>query len=116
MSLRFYLDEDVDIALASALNNRGADSITTLKTENTGNTDLQQLIYAKEQNRILITHNIKDFILLHKEFTEAKREHSGIALSNQLPIGMLLKRVMKLNAALDEEDMKSRIEFLSNWR
>lgn len=49
MSLRFYLDEDVDIALAYALNNRGADSITTLKTENTGNTDLQQLVYAKDK-------------------------------------------------------------------
>jgi len=47
---------------------------------------------------------------------KARKTHSGIILSDQLPVGTMLKRVMKLWFSLSPEDMKNRLEFLSNWK
>jgi predicted nuclease of predicted toxin-antitoxin system len=116
MNCRFYLDEDINVLLKQALINRGADVLSTLKAGNTGNKDEEQLIYATNENRIIITHNIEDFVKLHEKFLKNNRIHSGILLTDQLPIGVLLKRIMQLWFTLDANDMESRIEFLSNWR
>ncbi len=116
MNLRFYLDEDVDISLSQALKNRGVDIVTTQKAGNTGSSDQEQLLYAKEQQRVVISHNIRDFVLLHKNFLSNNRKHGGIIVSDQLPIGTLLRRTMRLWFTLDANDMENRIEFLSNWK
>lgn len=116
MHLGLYIDEDVPLSLAQALLNRGVNISTTQNTGNTGNSELQQLIYAKEENRVLLTHNKKDFILLHKEFLANKRQHCGIIVTDQLPVGTLLRRMMKLWFILDAHDMENRLEFLSSWK
>ncbi len=116
MNCRFYLDEDVNVTLEQTLINRGVDVMSTLKADKIGNSDEQQLIFAKSENRIIITHNVRDFVILHKLFLDDNRIHSGIIVSDQLPIGTLLKRVMKLWFSLGNVDMQNRLEFLSNWR
>lgn len=65
----------------------GVDIVTTQAAENTGNTDHDQLLYAKEENRVLMTHNIKDFILIHQDFFKNNRTHPGIIVSDQLRLG-----------------------------
>lgn len=116
MSCRFYLDEDIDVALEQALINRGVEAVSTLKAGKIGNTDEEQLSFAKSEKRITVTHNVRDFVILHKKFLDNDRTHSGIIVSDQLPIGTLLKRVMKLWFTLGAKDMENRIEFLSNWK
>jgi hypothetical protein len=116
MRCKFYLDEDIDVALEQALINRGVDVVSTLKAGKIGNTDEEQLSFAKNEKRIIITHNVRDFVILHKKNSNDDRTHSGIIVSDQLPIGTLLKRVMKLWFTLDAKEMESRIEFLSNWK
>jgi predicted nuclease of predicted toxin-antitoxin system len=115
MGFRLYLDEDVDISLATALIHRGVDILTKQQAGSTGNSDREQLSFAKEQNRVIITHNIRDFVVLHKNFLKNYHTHCGIVLTDQLPVGTLLKRTMKLWFTLDEADMKNQIKFLSNW-
>ena len=116
MKCRFYLDEDIDIALERALTNRGVDVISTLQAGNNGNTDEEQLIFANNENRIIITHNVRDFVILDKKFLNDDRIHHGIIVTDQLSIGTLLKRIMKIWFTLDADDMKNRFEFLSNWK
>ena len=116
MNCKFYLDEDIDIALEQALTNRGVDVISTLQAGNNGNTDEEQLVFVKNENRVIITHNVRDFVILNKNFLQEDRIHHGIIVTDQLPIGMVLKRIMKLWFTLDADDMKNRLEFLSNWK
>lgn len=116
MHIKFYLDEDVPASLAQALQNRGIDAVTTQAAGNIAASDLAQLLYATENRRVIITHNIRDFILLHKDFLDTGQPHFGIIVSDQLPIGTLLKRSMKLWFSLEAEEMKSRLEFLSSWK
>jgi len=116
MSCKFYLDEDIDIALEQTLINRGVDAVSTLKAGNNGNTDEEQLVFANKENRVIITHNVRDFVILNKKFLHDDRMHHGIIVSDQLPIGTLLKRIMKIWFTLDDDGMKNRVEFLSNWK
>lgn len=115
MKIRLYLDEDVDVALAAALRQRGIDVLTTQEAGNFGSRDEDQLAFATHVGRVLVTHNRSDFAQLHKEMTGAGRSHAGLILSDQLPIGVLLRRLSNLCFHLTQEDMSNRLEFLGSW-
>ncbi len=116
MRIKIYFDEDVPSSFANALINRGVDVITTQQAKNLRQSDAKQLLYATAEKRVVFTHNKRDFILLHKEYLQSGKEHSGIIISDQLPTSVLLKRFMKLWFSLKDTNMKNRIEFLSSWR
>ena len=116
MRIRIYLYEDVSILLSEALGHRGIDVVTTRSVENQGISDVDQLEFAKEQDRVLLTHNIRDFVVIHKRYLQDNLHHSGIIVSDQLPIGTILKRTLKLCSSLDLEMMRDRLEYLSNWK
>ena len=56
---RLYFDEDADARLAEALRRRGYDVETTVAAGLLEASDEEQLIYAANQQRALVTHNIK---------------------------------------------------------
>ncbi|GJQ48171.1 DUF5615 family PIN-like protein [uncultured Candidatus Kuenenia sp.] len=116
MKIKLYLDEDVPLAFAQALINRGVNAVTTQQVRNDGKSDEEQLAYATKEGRAIFTHNKGDFAILHNEYLRNGKEHAGIILSDQLPVGILLKRFMKLWFSLNDIDTRSRLEFLSNWR
>jgi hypothetical protein len=114
--IRLYLDENIQVALADALRARGVDVLTTFKAGNVGLSDLHQLQFAIESKRTLFTYNKRDFAKLHYARLAENREHSGIILSDQFPVGIILRRFMKLYFALSSEAMKNRLEYLSVWK
>ena len=57
MTIRLYLDEDVDVALASALRQRGIDVLTTQEAGHLGLPDADQLTFAAQAGRAFFTHN-----------------------------------------------------------
>ena len=116
MRLKAYVDEDVPLSFAQALRNRGVDCITTQEAGNKGLSDAEQLAFSAEKSRTIVTHNKKDFILLHNEYARAGKTHPGIVVADQLPVGLTLRRFMKLWFSRTSEDMANRLEFLSNWK
>lgn len=58
---RLYLDEDVDVLAARLLESRGFSAVTTQEAGCIGQTDREQLSYAVEHERALLTHNRADF-------------------------------------------------------
>lgn len=46
-----------------------------------GKPDEEQLKYAAKNNHILVTHNIRDFINLHRDSLKKGLHHSGIILA-----------------------------------
>ena len=42
-------------------------------------------------------------------------EHCGIIVSEQYPIGELLRRMLNLLMSLSIKDMRNRLEYLSQW-
>jgi len=112
----FYLDEHIQTSLADALRLRGVDILTTQEARNIGFNDYDQLNYAQEKGRVLLSYNKKDFAKIHYEFMKNDKSHTGIVLSNQLPIGQVLKRLMRLYFTLSKEEMRNRLEYLNAWK
>ncbi|MBI4653565.1 MAG: DUF5615 family PIN-like protein [Nitrospirae bacterium] len=115
MKIKLYLDEDVDVSLAQALNQKGFDVLTTQEAGKKRLSDVEQLEFAVKGKRVILTHNKRDFTLLHKNYMLDGKEHYGIILSDQRPIGEMLCGLSKLIFSLTAEQMKNRREFLSNW-
>jgi len=61
-----YLDENVSGHVIPALGDLGHDAVSTSQLGNKGATDPTQLLAAKRLGRVLITHNTRDFRLLHE--------------------------------------------------
>jgi hypothetical protein len=81
-----------------------------------GQTDEAQLTWANERGLVLFTHNVGDFCRLHGQFLREGKTHAGIVLAEQGPsVGERLRRLLKLNDARTAEEMRDRLEFLSNW-
>jgi hypothetical protein len=116
-SIRLYLDEDAQrTALVRALRARQVDVLTANEAGKTGDNDSDQLAYAASLNRTLFTFNRGDFVRLHVQCLKQGQDHSGIIVSDQLELGVVIRRLLRLIDARSAEDMKNWLEFLSSWR
>lgn len=112
MTVKLLLDEDVHLKLAESLRQYGIDTIHVQELHRTGQSDLEQLRYAVEQKRCIFTFNVGDFVRLHKAFIEQEREHYGIIVSKQLPIGQCVHRLAQLLQNTSVEQFSQRLIFL----
>lgn len=88
------LDEDVRPLLARLLRDRGWDTVAAGEASRLGASDDEQLAWAATQGRVLVTHNATDFVALAAAWTRVGREHAGILVAPQAPIGWLLREVV----------------------
>jgi hypothetical protein len=114
-SIRFFTDEDVYGAIAPSLRKSGVDVISTPETGRLGESDESQLEWATDEGRVLVTFNVAHFADLHSQWLKQERHHTGIVVSQQRPIGDLLRRLLNLSSQLQQEAMQDRLEFLSDW-
>lgn len=79
----FCVDEDVSAQVADALNVRGHDAVAiTRDAALRGQNDAVILLFAIQHERVLITHNFTDFVLLHRVcvYWPLQIHHKGILL------------------------------------
>ena len=112
MKLRLFLDEDIHLALAGALRKRGYDARHAGQEGRLGTPDKGQLQFAAGEGRCLVTFNIGDFVQLHNLWLESGREHAGIIVSKQLPVGESLRRLLILLRREDSASMRGQLRFL----
>jgi Domain of unknown function (DUF5615) len=86
----FYLDSDVSVRLAPWLRVAGHDAVTSGDQGHRQATDDEQLLIAAQQGRIVLTHNRKDFVLLHDAWRRwplawgfPAQAHNGILVLDQ---------------------------------
>ena len=117
-SLRFHLDEDCQAAaLAGALRAHGIDATTTNEAGRAGVDDGAQLQHAAAAGRVIVSNNVGDFSALHEDWVAAGRDHGGIVLfpQQQYSVGEIVRRLLRLRQTLTAEEMRNRLEWLSNW-
>jgi hypothetical protein len=122
-----YVDEDVSKVGDRLLSDLGHDSMHTEKAGNKGRTDVQQLVFAVDHNRLLITANRRDFEPLHEAWLACARLwgvtgrlHDGILV---VPNGREMDPA-SLATAIDAflrsdtvtENRLFRIDRSGNWR
>ena len=91
--MKFYLDEDVDVGLALVLRAKGHYAETTNEAGNKSASDESQLIYAMQQEAVLVSHNRRHFRRLHRTWMITEKQHAGIILSRHLHLSELERRL-----------------------
>jgi hypothetical protein len=87
---RFYVDEDVALLLAHSLSQAGHDALTTRDAGRLGAGDHLHFLYAVQERRILITHNVSSFSLLHLAWLAWPRdERAPLSLRSQACVSPL---------------------------
>ncbi len=115
--IALYLDEDAQrTSLVRALRARQIDVLTANEAGLVGVPDGEQLVFAAAHNRTIFTFNRGDFVRLHTEYLRDGRDHAGIIVSDQLEVGLVIRRLLKLLDARSAKQMKNWLEFLGNWR
>lgn len=112
---RFLTDEDVFADMAIALRRHGYDAVSTPEVGRLTEDDSSQLEWAASQERVLMSFNVGDFVRIHGEWLRSGRHHAGLIVSEQRPLGETLRRLLSLATALSAEEMRDRLEFLTNW-
>ena len=107
--IKLYLDENVPEAVSTALRLRGYDVLTVKDVARKGVSDPEQLKYAYSQDRVIFTFNVADFYKIHSEFMKEGLDHAGIILSRQLPIGTIVKALLKLLSDIKHEKVRNTI-------
>lgn len=107
--IRFYLDENVPIAVADQLQRRGIDAVTVRDLGLLGQSDADHLALAHHAGRVLCTHDA-DYL----DLAQAGEPHSGIIFGQQHKHGVgnwvgFLELVYNVYSA---EVMVGRLEYL----
>src|SRR5262249_34429357 len=111
--IALLLDEDVRPLLGEILRQRGYDVLHVLEAGRSGKSDAEQLAHAVEQQRAILTHNIRHFRLLNHRYHEEGRRHFGILVSAQVPLRELLRRTLRFLARHTADDVKNNIHWLN---
>lgn len=111
--IKLYLDEDVPEAIAKALRLRGYDVVTVKEASRKGMADIDQLNYASSEGRVILTFNVADFCRIHNDFVKKGLSHSGIILSKQLPIGVIVKTLLGILPDMTPEKARNNVNWLS---
>jgi hypothetical protein len=116
-----YFDENMSLLLEMLLRVRGYAVFSTVSERRLGSPDPHQLLFAAEHGWILVTHNRRDYRLLHDAWHlwshawNTNRRHSGILVLDQVP-GQPVEEMAELIHELVHDASASLSNGLYDWR
>ena len=78
--IKYYLDEDISPKVAVSLRKQGIDTKSSHEVGLNGQSDIEQLNFASQEGRCLVTRNRDDFIELTLRFYNEQLPHCGILI------------------------------------
>ncbi|MEP7286930.1 MAG: DUF5615 family PIN-like protein [Chloroflexota bacterium] len=107
--VRFYLDENMPVAVATQLQQRGVEVVTVHSLGLLGDTDINHLARATEMKYVLCTHDA-DFL----DLISTGINHAGIVFGQQEKhrIGDWVTGLELIHAVYTAEDMENNVEYL----
>jgi hypothetical protein len=108
-TLRFYLDEHVDVEIARQRNRLGIDTITVQALETQGEDDPIQLQMATELGRALCTMD-SDYV----DLTAEGIQHAGIAFipSEHSEIGVVVRFLDLMARVFTADEAMNHVEYV----
>lgn len=109
MSVRFYLDENMPVAIAEQLRRRGIAVVTVRDLDLLGSSDMTHLERAARMGYVLCTHD-PDFV----DIAASGNQHAGIVFgkAHVHTIGDWVAFLELMDGVYDEETMKNLVEYV----
>ena len=113
---KIYIDEDVYAQLAPALRKYDIDAESVLEANRTGLEDHEQLDYAVNNQRAILTFNRQHYEELVVEYFLKDKNHYGIIISPQCEFKELLRRLLVLLKERDADELQNQIVYLQSFK
>lgn len=107
--VRFYLDENLQVAIAEQLKRRGIEVVTVRDLDALGEDDMTHLERASAMGYVFCTHD-SDYI----DLAEAGEKHAGIIFGQQhkRSIGEWVAFLELVHGVYDAEEMHNLVEYV----
>ena len=106
--IRFYVDEHIPNAVVYGLRMRGVDVLTPHEVHMRGASDVEQLRFATNRGRVLVTHD-DDFLRIGASGIR----HAGIAYCpRRLEVGDYVRGLYLIHRVLDADEMENHVEYV----
>ncbi|MGH9801099.1 MAG: DUF5615 family PIN-like protein, partial [Blastocatellia bacterium] len=107
--IKFYFDEHIPQSVAAGLSRRGIDVLTVQMAGRTGLPDDEQLAFATQQGRLMVTMD-SDFLILAAQ----GNHHAGIAYAKPgtRSISQLIQKLKLIHDLLAPDEMQNHVEYL----
>lgn len=113
--IHIYTDEDVNPLLTEILRERGYSATTARECGKLGRSDKEHLQYATQCRYTIMTHNIRDFCKLARDFARKQINHSGIIVAPQWELSKLLHATLRLLNDWRQRDPASQVIWLHSY-
>ncbi|MEM6646183.1 MAG: DUF5615 family PIN-like protein [Bacteroidota bacterium] len=110
--ISFYLDEDVDVLVATMLQHYGFTAVTVRDVESYGLDDAAQLDYAVKHDLVLVTHNRVDFERLAQAYFEQEKDHAGLILAVRRAPREIVRRLLTIADHVTADEMQTPIRYI----
>jgi predicted nuclease of predicted toxin-antitoxin system len=107
-----YLDENVDIRLAALLRYRGFCATTAHAVGLLHADDRIHLSYAATHGYCLVTHNLREFEVLHNTFLSVGQSHAGIIIAYVRNVYRLVDHLARLLNTLTADEIANQILYI----
>lgn len=115
-AFRLLIDEDVRLLLSETLRRRGFNAQHVVELNRAGLSDSEQLTFAVRQRRAFLTHNVRDYVLLDREYRAKGQSHYGILVSDQVAFRELVRRILRCLGRKTEADIRNEIVWLQDFK
>jgi predicted nuclease of predicted toxin-antitoxin system len=107
--IQFYLDQHIPFAVTEGLRRRGVDTLTSQEAGRCGLPDSDQLGFATEHQRVMVTFD-SDYLHL----ASSGSHHAGVVWcpSSKHTVGQLISALVLIHSVLTPEEMQDHVEFL----
>ena len=104
--------KNINATLAPQLQTQGIDAHNVYDLRQQGWADAALRQSSAADGRVVVTHNIRDFVALHHTYLAQGRSHAGIVVTPVRTIGTLLTRLITLHETTTVEEMNNTLRFL----
>lgn len=112
---RLYFDEDVDPSLIPALQQRGFLALAARDANMLGKSDSEQLDFAVREEMPLLSHNVRDYLLLAKVYGHNRKNHFGIIIGPQMKVGEIMNCIVRIMSLETKESLKNKVIWFQNY-
>ena len=114
-AIKFLFDEHVPKAAAKAMRKLGADVLTVVQAQRVSFPDDEQLRFATQENRVVVTHD-EDYTDLATSFQIRGEEFAGVAYCHpdkyKGDVGGLIFALELIFSAATADEMRNHLEYL----
>lgn len=110
--IRLYLDEDVNVLVADLLKARGFDVLTVRDAGQLQASDEEQLAYAVNHERTMVTHNRADFEELIQIYFDTEQIHYGVILAVRRPPQNIAQRLLAILNQVTADEMENQVRYI----